>query len=76
MLLGMYSGNLGFSVSIPNHLVRSQNQTPVVKIRERERERGKEEEKERKRERERERERERKQICLTGTDVFSICFRK
>ena len=67
MLLGMYSGDLGFSVSIPNHLVRWQNQTPVVKIRERERE-GKEEEKER--------ETERKQICLTGTDVFSICFRK
>ena len=53
MLLGMYSGNLGFSVSIPNHLVRWQNQTPVVKIRERERERegGEEEEKERERER-------------------------
>ena len=67
MLLGMYSGDLGFSVSIPNHLVRWQNQTHIVKIRERERG-GKEEEKER--------ERERKQICLTGTDVFSICFRK
>ena len=71
MLLGMYSGDLGFYVSIPNHLVRWQNQTPVVKIRERERERGR-----KKRKKERERERERKQICLTGTDVFSICFRK
>ena len=69
MLLGMYSGDLGFSVSIPNHLVRWQNQTPVVKIRERERGEGR-------KERKRERERERKQICLTGTDVFSICFRK
>ena len=61
MLLGMYSGDLGFSVSIPNHLVRWQNQTPVVKIREREREREREGEgrRERKRERERERERER-----------------
>ena len=62
MLLSMYSGDLGFSVSIPNHLVRWQNQTPIVKNREKERER--------------EREREREQICLTGTDVFSICFRK
>ena len=56
MLLGMYSGDLGFSVSIPNHLVRWQNQTPVVKIRERERERERERgegRRERKRERER-----------------------
>ena len=37
MLLGMYSGDLGFSVSIPNHLVRWQNQTPIVKNRGRER---------------------------------------
>ena len=47
MLLGMYSADLGFSVSIPNHLVRWQNQTLVEKNRERER---KEEEKERERE--------------------------
>ena len=50
MLLGMYSADLGFSVSIPNHLVRWQNQTLIEKNREREREEGR---RERKRERER-----------------------
>ena len=56
MLLGMYSGDLGFSVSIPNFIKVAESDTH--------------------REKYRETERVREQICITGTDVFSICFRK
>ena len=42
MLLGMYSGNLGFSVSIPNFIKVAELDTQREKKRERERERERE----------------------------------
>ena len=76
MLLGMYSGNLGFSVSIPNFIKVAELDTQREKKRERERERRKRERKGEKGRGVGRKEREREQICRTGTDVFSICFRK
>ena len=48
MLLGMYSGDLGFSVSIPNFIKLAESDTHREKYREREEGEGRRERKERK----------------------------
>ena len=70
----MYSGDLGFSVSIPNFIKVAESDTHREN---RERDGGGGVKRERKGEKGRGvGRRESEQICLTGTDVFSICFRK